>query len=108
MKKVALNLDKTELQGIMQALQLVIQFPDGYGYGNDDEDKFLLATLTELYYKLNNACDLFKAHYKIKISIAQAMAFTIHFKAMPESCVPPQLALTITTMIGTIDQQQSK
>ena len=105
MKKITLKLDKIELQGIMHLLELTIQNPEAYGYSKDDCDRLLLSALTELYYKLHTALDLFKSNYKVKITITQAMAFMAHFKAQPDTCIPQQMLLPINTAIGIIDQQ---
>ena len=108
MKKVTIKLKRSDLETLVQLLGAVVFNPKSYGYTNIDNDKLIIACLIELHEKIRNAINVYDTGnptHKLKISVAQAMAFSIHFKALPDGNVPQSEEVTINNILGLIDQQ---
>lgn len=105
MKKITLKLKLSDLNSIMPHIASVIASPAKWGYEDTYHDKHILASLGELYAKLEGDRSIFKTDYKLKVAISQAMGFLIHFSAMPNGAIPPAEGIVVNKIIALIDQQ---
>lgn len=105
MKKITLKLKQFELEYIINQTEHVLANAGAYGYSKSHEDRLILAALGEFYDKIHGLHSPFVKDYKLKIQVSQAMAFLIHFHALPGSEILSAEQLCIQTLIGKIDQQ---
>lgn len=108
MKKVTFKLKPVEAEGIVRQIEQAVFNPTSFGYENNDTDKLILAALTELHCKIRNSINIYDTCatvHKIKVNVSHAMAFMVHFRALPDGVLTEPEVLTMNTLIGQIDQQ---
>jgi len=102
MKKIKLQLTRHELRNLIGFLEFVLhkeQFPAT----KSKASKLVVATLTELFVRLNKTWDLFKTDFKFSITVTHGLAL-VEYCTADGSFVPNCDTLTINKVIGIIDQ----